>query len=300
MIKALKNTIRSIFSKIKATHLGGYLSTLFGEIKRDRLAELTSSMTYYLLLALFPFLIFLLGVLSYTPLSISDVTVALTTVMPTDTVDMVLGIVQEILDDENTALFSIAMIGTIWSTTKGAKALIKGVNRAYGVKETRSFLVTRAMGVFVIVGIALFALMSFLLIVLGELLLRQFTVWFDLPVSIQSLISILRFVVPLLMLICYFTLFYLFVPNLRLSFRKVLVGATFTTIGWIALSTLFSYYVSNFANYTRVYGSLGSIIALLLWINLSSMIILIGAEINMLVDWRGKGSSDIVKTDEEN
>jgi membrane protein len=92
------------------------------------------------------------------------------------------------------------------------------------------------------------------------------------------------------MLIFYFALFYKFVPNLHLSFRKSFVGAIFTTFGWIATSMLFSFYINNFANYTRVYGSLGSIIALLLWINMSSMIILIGAEINMLAKGNNKGS----------
>lgn len=281
-IKYIKSKTDSILSKIKGNRFGGFLFLLINEIKKDRLSELAGNMTYYLLLALFPFLIFLLGIFSYTPLSIDDVSEGISSILPQQTVDLILGTVQEVLNNNNAALFSFAMIATIWSTTKGAKALITGVNRAYGVTETRPFLLTTGINLFVVISIPFFAMMSFFLIVMGKLLLEQLTVWFNLPMYVQSIISVLRYAVPTFMLIIFFTLFYKFVPNLRLSFRKILVGAIFTTVGWITTSLLFSMYINNFANYTRVYGSLGSIIVLLLWINMSSMIILIGAEINML------------------
>ncbi len=240
-------------------------------------------MTYYLLLALFPFLIFVLGVFSYTPLTIDHVETMLSTLLPIGTVDLILTTVREVLLSDNKALFSFAMIGTIWSSTKGSKALTIGINRAYGVIETRPFWVTSGINLFVITSIPLFAMMSFLLIVMGELLLNQLTLWFSLSMDTLLILSALRYLAPTFILIIYFSLFYKVVPNLRLPFRIILIGAIFTTLGWLTISTLFSFYVNNFANYTRVYGSLGSIIALLLWMNISSMIILIGAEINILV-----------------
>ncbi|NLY82099.1 MAG: YihY/virulence factor BrkB family protein [Clostridiales bacterium] len=289
-MKYLKNKIESILSKIKENRAGSFLFSLIKEIKNDRLSELAANMAYYLLLALFPFLIFLLGVFSYTPISIANVSEALSSILPKETADVILGTVREVLNNNNTALFSFAMLGTIWISTKGARALIKGVNRAYGVTETRSLLVTSGINIFVIISIPFFAIMSFLLIVIGKLLVDQVAVWFNLPVDVQSIMTLLRYVIPIVMLVFYFAIFYKFVPNLRLSFRKIFVGAIFTTFGWITTSMLFSFYINNFANYTRVYGSLGSIIGLLLWINMSSMIILIGAEINMLVKGHDKVS----------
>ncbi|MBK5253333.1 MAG: YihY/virulence factor BrkB family protein [Peptostreptococcaceae bacterium] len=282
-MKYLKNVIESISDRIKANRVGCFIFSLINEIKNDRLSELAANMAYYLLLALFPFLIFLLGVFSYTPLSIVEVSDALSSILPEETVDLILVTVQEVLNDNNTALFSVAMLVTILISTRGANALIKGVNRAYGVTETRPFLVTSGIKIFVTISIPFFAIMSFLLIAIGKLLLDQVTVWFNLPMDVQLMITVLRYGVSIFMLLFYFTLFYKFVPNLRISFRKIFIGSIFTTFGWIATSMLFSFYINNFANYTRVYGSLGSIIALLLWINMSSMIILIGAEINMLV-----------------
>ncbi len=283
MIKSFKNKIEPIFVRVKANRASQFLFSLINKIKKDRLSELAANMTYYLLLALFPFLIFLLGIFSYTTLTIDHVSTALSYILPVTVVKFILETVREILNNSNTLLFSFAMIGAIWSATKGARALIIGVNRACDVSETRSLPVKIKIRFFVIISIPFFAVVSFLLIVIGKLLLAQFTIWFNLPLSIQSVISVLRYVVLTIMLIFYFTLFYKFVPNLQMPFKKIIVGAIFSTFGWIMVSTLFSFYINNFDNYTRVYGSLGSIIALLLWINISSMIILIGAEINMLV-----------------
>ncbi len=279
----LKNKIKSILVRIKENSVGRFLFSLINKIINDRLSEQAAIMTYYILLAFFPFLIFCLSVFSYTGLTINNVSEVLSSILPMQTVDLILVTVDEVLNNNNSILFYFAMIGTIGSWILGANALITGVNRAYGVMENRSFLVKSLITLFVIISIPLFAMMSFLLIAVGKLLLNQFTVWFNLPIIFQSIISVLRYAVPTFMLISYFTLFYKFVPNLRLTFRKIFVGAMFTTFGWIATSMLFSLFINNFANYTLVYGSLGSIIALLLWINMSSIIILIGAEINFLV-----------------
>lgn len=287
----LKNKIKSIIVMIKENPVVSFLFSLINRIVKHRLTVQSANMTYYLLLALFPFLIFLLGIFSYTALSIDNISEALKTILPMQTSELILGTVEEVLNDNNTTLFSFAMIGAILSSINGARALIIGVNRAYGVTENRHFLIQIGINMFIIVSIPLFAIMSFLLIAMGNILLDLFTVWFNLTMDFQSLISISRYVVPMFMLIFYFTLFYKFVPNLRLPFRKVIVGALFTTFGWIGTSMLFSLYINNFANYTRVYGSLGSIIGLLLWINLSSMIILIGAEIIVLINGDNKGVS---------
>lgn len=285
MIEYLKNKTESILNRIKKNPVVGFMFSLINNITADRLPDQAVVMTYYLLLALFPFLIFVIGIFSYTTaLTIENVSEVLATILPMETVDLILETVGEVLNNSNSTLFSFAIIGAIWSMKMGASSLIIGVNRAYGVKENRSFLVKLLIDIFVIISIPLFAIISFLLIAMGKLIIDQFNIWFNLPMDFLSTLAVLRYLVPTFMLLFYFTLFYRFVPNLRLSFRRIFVGALFTTFGWIGTSMLFSLYINNIANYTLIYGSLGSIVALLLWINLTSMIILIGAEINFLVD----------------
>lgn len=269
---------------MKKNPIGGFMFSLVNNIGADRLPEQAVVMTYYLLLALFPFLIFVLGLFSYTSLTIENVTEVLTAILPAETVDLILGTVEEVLNNSNSTLYSFAIIGAVWSMKMGATSLITGVNRAYGVKENRSFLIKSLIDIFVIISIPLFALISFLIVAMGKLLINQIDTWFDISSDFITTISTLRYLVPTLMLLFYFILFYRYVPNLKLSFRRIFVGALFTTFGWIGTSILFSIYITNFANYTLIYGSLGSIVALLLWINLTCMIILIGAEINFLID----------------
>ncbi len=284
MIEYIKNKIESILNRIKKNPAGGFIFSLINNINADRLPEQAVVMTYYLLFALFPFLIFVLGIFSYTSLSIENVSEVLAAILPKETVELILGTVGEVLNNSNFTLYSFAIIGAVWSMKMGATSLITGVNRAYGVKENRSFLVKLLIDIFVIISIPLFAVISFLIVGMGSLLINQFDIWFDLPMDLLSTLATLRYLIPAMMLLVYFTLFYRFVPNLRLSFRRIFVGALFTTFGWIVTSMLFSAYINNFANYTLIYGSLGSIVALLLWINLTCMIILIGAEINFLID----------------
>ena len=78
----------------------------------------------------------------------------------------------------------------------------------------------------------------------------------------------------------YFTLFYTLAPNRKIKLKHAVVGGLFTTLGWLSVSLLFSFYVNNFGNYSKVYGALGSIIVLMLWLNISSTILIVGGEIN--------------------
>lgn len=284
MIDYLRNKTESILNKIKKNPVGGFMFSLINNIGADKLPDQAVVMTYYLLLALFPFLIFVLGIFSYTSLTIEYVSEVLSTILPIETVELILHTVEEVLNNSNSTLYSFAIIGAIWSMKMGSSSLINGVNRAYGVKENRSFIVKGLIDIFVIISIPLFAFISFLLIGMGKLIIDQFDIWFDIPIDLLSTLSTLRYLIPALMLLVYFILFYRFVPNLQLSFKRIFAGALFTTFGWIGTSMLFSLYINNIANYTLIYGSLGSIVALLLWINLTSMIILIGAEINFLID----------------
>jgi uncharacterized protein YqhQ len=91
---------------------------------------------------------------------------------------------------------------------------------------------------------------------------------------------VLRYAVPIIIMFVMFSLLYVFVPCCSIRFKEALPGSIFSTAGWIIISLLFSFYVSNFANYTRVYGSIGGVIILLIWIYISCIIILLGGEIN--------------------
>jgi len=105
-------------------------------------------------------------------------------------------------------------------------------------------------------------------------------------VGAKSLFNIiwyfLRYCIPLSIMFITVSLIYMYVPNRKLKFNNVIVGTVFTTFGWITTSVLFSFYVNNFSNYEKVYGSIGGVIALISWLYISTLIILIGGELNSI------------------
>jgi membrane protein len=94
--------------------------------------------------------------------------------------------------------------------------------------------------------------------------------------------SFLRYCIPIIIMFITFSFIFKYGPNRKLKFHNVIVGTIFTTVGWVATSLLFSFYINNFTNYEKVYGSLGGVIALISWLYISSLIILIGGELNAI------------------
>src|SRR5665647_3657766 len=139
MMKLIKKTI--IVSKNKGNELSEQyyiLRVLKGVIRRikdDNVSELSAQITYYLLLALFPFMIFLLNLLMYFDINQTTLMNGIRKIIPAESIDLVFSIVDKVISSSGVTLLSIGMIMTLWSATKGANAIIKGLNKAYDVKD---------------------------------------------------------------------------------------------------------------------------------------------------------------------
>ena len=283
MMELIKKTI--IVSKNKENELSEQyliLRVLKGVIRRikdDNVSELSAQITYYLLLALFPFMIFLLNLLMYFDINQITLMNGIRKIIPAESSDLVFSIVDKVISSSGVTLLSIGMIMTFWSATKGANAIIKGLNRAYDVKEDRSFFVVKGVGIIATLGIPLVMIASFIFLVLGEQMGQFLSDKLGL-LDYLGLWELLRVLIPLSGMSLFFTLLYKFAPNRHIKFKHAAVGGIFSTIGWVVISMLFSFYVSHFGNYSNIYGGLGSIIILLLWLKVSSTILIIGGEIN--------------------
>lgn len=254
--------------------------SLYIRFKKNEVTAVGAELTYYLILSFFPFLIFLITIVSYSPIAHDDFLINLSNLLPYETYKMVIGIVNEILENRSTSLLSIGMIATIWTASKGVKAIIRGINKAYNERENRPYWKTKGMAIFFTIALAIAILFSFIAIIFGKLLASKFFSFLGISVVFQILWSFLRYILPLGGLFVIFLLIYKFAPDFDLNFKNVYPGALFSTFGWIFISIAFSYYVNNFSSFSKTYGSIGGIIVLLIWLYLSSIIILIGGEIN--------------------
>jgi membrane protein len=257
-----------------------FFKNLYSRFRDDDVPALGAQLTYYFILSFFPFLIFVVSLMSFVQLSGDSVIAELIRLLPDQTGEAINDILFEVTNNSRGALLSIGMIATLWSASNGVNAVIKGVNKAYDVEESRPFWKVRAISLAATLVLALVIMLAIVLLIFGEVIGQFLFSWFDSPVGFGLVWGILKYVVPISAMIVVFSLLYWIVPNRKLRFKAVIPGAVFATFGWIATSLLFQFYINNFGNYSKTYGSIGGIIVLLIWLYMSSNIILLGGEVN--------------------
>ncbi|MGI6776907.1 MAG: YihY/virulence factor BrkB family protein [Acetivibrionales bacterium] len=248
--------------------------------KEDEVAALGAQLTYYLILSFFPFLIFLITLISYTPLTHEESIKTLEHLMPPQTYGLVVEMRRQVMSSDRRTILSFGMIATLWTASRGVCALIKGINKAYDQEETRPFWKLNGISILFTLGIALVILFSFVLLVLGKVLGEYLFNMLGITKLFKTAWDFIRYFTPLLSMTIVFVSVYYYIPGKRLKLKQVLPGSAFAVIGWVLLSVVFSFYINNFSIYTTTYGSIAGIIILLLWLYWCSIIILIGAEIN--------------------
>ncbi|MBM7567406.1 YihY/virulence factor BrkB family protein [Paenibacillus sacheonensis] len=264
---------------------------LYCRFQDDDVQAMGAQLTYYLILSFFPFLIFIIAVLSFADLTVSDVIERISPVMPDLSTKTITDVFQEIQNSRSGSLLSLGLLVTIWSASSGVSAVMKALNKAYDVEETRPFWKVKAYSLLFTVVLALVIVFSLVMLIFGRIIGDMLYKETRLPGNIDAVWSIAQFALPILVMAVVFAALYLYVPNLRLRFREVVPGALFATFGWIITSLAFSFYVNNFGNYSKTYGSIGGIIVLLTWLYLSSIVIVLGGEINAVLHFDRHGKT---------
>ena len=176
----------------------------------------------------------------------------------------------------------VAIIGTIWTSSKGARAVIRGLNRVHGVQEKRGILELYLVSALFVVALTLIITLSITLLVFGEVITQTLFEFVGYSHIFTIIWPFLRYGLAIAILMVTFGLLYKYAPNKKIRFRNVWKGSVFAILGWILVSRGFAFYVNNFADYQLVYGSIGGLIVFLLWLYFSSMVILIGGEITKI------------------
>ncbi|MCW3490985.1 YihY/virulence factor BrkB family protein [Dethiobacter alkaliphilus] len=257
-----------------------FIKQLYLRIQENETTARGAQLSYFFILSIFPFLIFLITLIDYTPLSQQHTLDQLALLLPDNAFAIVEQIVSEVEAADNFTLLSLGILGTIWTASRGTAALIKSLNKAYDITESRSFFVLNTIGIAATLALALLILFTLSFLVFGRVLGELAFQYLGLEGLFQALWPVLRFSIPLLIIFSSFTLLFLYSPNCRLRLRHVYPGAIFSTLSWIIASQAFAYYVNNFGNFSRTYGSIGGIIVFMIWLYLSSVVVLLGGEIN--------------------
>lgn len=252
------------------------------EQKKDNLSIVAAGVAFYLILAIFPALAAMVSIYGLV-LDPADVQRQLATVgslLPPEAYRILDTQLTQIVSSSGGALGVSAVLGillALWSAAKGMKAMITALNIAYGEEEGRGFFKLNALALLLTFGGIVFVLVSLGLI----LALPAFLEAVGLPGILDPLVKLLRW--PLLAgcVMVALALLYRFAPNRnRPRWQWVSAGSVIATLLWIAVSVLFSVYVSQFGSYNETYGSMGAVIILLMWFFLSAYMFLLGAELN--------------------
>lgn len=272
-----------MFSYFKGINYIKLAKDIIFRIKDDDVSALASQLAYSLLLSFFPFLIFLLTLVGFSPISTQQAILSLNKIFPKEVYTLIDKIVTEVFAHKSSGLLSFGIIVMTVVSSNGFGAVMKGLNKAYDEDERRSFIRRQLVSLICTFGIALILIFSILLLVFGETNGRMISMQLNLGIKFSIIWNGFRYIVMLVVMSYIFALVYRFTPSRRLTLTEVYPGAIFTTIGWVIASQIFSFYIENFGNYSRVYGSIGAVIIMLTWLFIISIILLIGGEINAAI-----------------
>ena len=260
------------------TKLTIFLFNLILNCHHERVLERAAGLTFRVLLAFFPFIVFLMALIGYLNLDESAIMNELYEILPGDISYLITNFVAELSATRSGGVLSTALFFSIYNTTNGFRAVIRCVNMSYGINDSRGIIKQ------VLLSFVLMLLFTVALVVMMGLLVFERQLWgivFDF--DSELLVTVISSGAALVVLIMTTMLIYRLACAKKMPVRHVLPGAVFTVLSWAVVSSLFGFFTQNFSQYPAVYGSMAGVFILILWLNIVSVILLVGNEANVLL-----------------
>jgi membrane protein len=284
-----------------------FFKSLKDEYTRDKVGDVAGSLTFSAILAIFPFLLFLVSLASVIidPAQAEQLIQELSRVAPKEVVSILGERLHSLASGNNVGLLTLGGVGAIWAASGGMVALMTALNTAYGVEESRPFWKVRGVALLVTLVTAAVSILAAVAAVATPALAEKVGGPFP------TLVTWLRLPVAGVMMMFVWALLYFALPDVKQRFRFITPGSVAGVIIWLIASWGFSQYVANFGSYDANYGAIGGVIVLLMWMWISSQVILIGAEINAILEHRSpegkapgqkeldQGGPNVTKTEAE-
>ncbi len=257
------------------------------KIGSDHIAAYSAQAAFFIIISFFPFIMLLLGIVRFFPFEESTVMRSFTQVFPSALHSLVVSVIEQIYNTTaSTGTFiSITAATALWSAGKGFLAIMKGLNTIYDINETRNYVLLRITAAIYTLIFAIMLIASMVLFVFGN----RLYIWIQnkIPIfqSMALLIISLRTIVGLIILLGFFLLIYVVIPNRKTKVIHAFPGALVCAAGWMGFSFAFSYYIDH-SNFSSMYGSLTTIVLFMLWMYFCMYILFIGAEINLICEKR--------------
>jgi membrane protein len=252
----------------------------------DDILSLSAQLAYYFFLSLFPALLFLISLASFFPVAnlMDEVVRYLGRVAPPDVISFLLEQMKKISESDDGGILTFAFLFTLWSGSSAMMSIISTLNQAYDIQDSRLWWKVRLLAIGLTIGLALFILISFALVIAGPELAGRLADRFHLGPAFEWTWTIAQWPVVFALVVTGIALVYYYAPDAEQEWIWITPGATLATLLWIGISLGFRVYLARWSHYNETYGALAGIIILLLWFYLSGLAILVGAELNAEIE----------------
>lgn len=267
----------------------------YRKCKEDRIDVYAAQASFFILLSLMPVLMLFLTLIQYLPITSNQVMDIMMEVFPEDVSKYIKMLVEEIFVP-STALLSGSAIAAIWAAGKGIMGLTNGLNSVNRIKETRNYFMIRIRSAFYTLLMVLAIIVAVGILIFGNEILIFLQEHIPIIEKMSGYIISMQTSIALLLLMVLFLAMYVILPNRKTKVKKQLPGAAIASLAWAICSYGFSIYMDIYTQVSKVYGSIGSIIVVMLWLYFCMWILFMGAEINCYLD----DPKSFHLTDEEN
>lgn len=265
---------------------GELLKRTYKDSMEDDALGLAAQLAYYFFLALFPAILCVIAIASFFPLQnfTDDMVNSLARFAPQEMLVLVREQMLRLAEGNHGGILSVGLLGAIWSSSAAMVAIINALNKAYDIEETRPWWKVRMIAILLTVGLAIFIVLSFGLIIAGPQLADWVAAKFGLGGFFVWTWKILQWPIAFALVVTGIGLVYYFAPDAEQDWVWISPGSFVATVLWLLGSLAFRYYVVSFGSYESTYGAVAGVIMLLLWFYLSGLVIIIGAEISAEIE----------------
>jgi membrane protein len=279
-----------------------FAKKVWAEVTKDDVFTWGSALAYAWIFAIFPFLIFMLTLAPYLPGNVKQQATDAVKNVATSSVGGETGAqveksVKDVMSKQKGGLLSFGLILALWGASGGMVMTMNALDKAYYVQSSRSFIKQRAIAIGLTLATAVMILAVLVLLPIGTGVISYLAKHGHLGIVGKILINLVRYTVSLALLFGIVSLIYYFGPSLKQKYQAITPGAVFTVVVWIVGGIGFAFYVTHFGNFNATYGALGGAIIMLLFFYINAVVLLIGAEVNAVLDFETlnveKGATDL-------
>ena len=255
------------------------------EVIDDDCVGMAAQLAYYFALALFPALLFVVALASYLPYDVvTNAVNSMASFAPPEVLGIVRGQLESIASGEPTGILTIGILGALWSSSGAMTSILSALNKAYDIPETRPWWKVRFIAIGLTIGLVVFILLAFSIIIAGPNAGQWVAGWLGLSSTFDLVWTWVRWPLTFALATTGIAMVFYFAPDADQDWVWVTPGSIATTLLWVAFSLLFRLYVTTVGDYAATYGALAGAAVLLLWLYFSALALLIGGELNSEIE----------------